>query len=230
MKKTIFATLLTAFVCTSFAQTTMPDMQSAEMQQQLKEIADRKPKFGIKAGYNVAKITGSATHFSPDTKNGFMVAAFYSPGAKSGLGYRTELVFTRQGFGFDENGMQTNVTSDYIYMPHFTTFGIGKFFQIHVGGQLGYLLKSSKESKSETKTEDITSFANRLDYGAAGGVEIYPIKHLIIGGRYNVSFGNAYKRMTSSNLTTPSPFPLPFNPDEVKGKNAVMNFYVGFRF
>jgi hypothetical protein len=169
-------------------------------------------------------------NFTPDTRNGFMVAAFYSPGAKSGVGYRTELVFSRQGFGFDESGKQTTVTSDYVYMPHFTTFGVGKLVQLQIGGQMGYLIKSSKESSAGGNSEDITSFANRLDYGAAGGVEIYPIKSLILGGRYNVSFGNAYKRMTSTSASTPSPFPLPFNPEEVKGKNAVINFYVGFRF
>lgn len=227
MRLLFLFTLLTTLTYAATAQTTMNP--EAEMQKQLADINEAKPKFGIKAGYNVAKLTGTATNFSPDTRNGFMVSAFYSPGVKSGLGYRTELVFSRQGFGFDENGKKTNVTSDYIYMPHFTTFGIGKLVQLHLGGQLGYLLKSSKETTTGAKSEDVTSFANRLDYGAAGGIEVYPVKHLIVGGRYNVSFGNAYKRMTATN-TTPLPNPLPFNPDEVKGKNAVMNFYIGFRF
>jgi hypothetical protein len=227
MRLLFLFTLLTTLTYAATAQTTMNP--EAEMQKQLADINEAKPKFGIKAGYNVAKLTGTATNFSPDTRNGFMVSAFYSPGVKSGLGYRTELVFSRQGFGFDENGKKTNVTSDYIYMPHFTTFGIGKLVQLHLGGQLGYLLKSSKETTTGAKSEDVTSFANRLDYGAAGGIEVYPVKHLIVGGRYNVSFGNAYKRRTATN-TTPLPNPLPFNPDEVKGKNAVMNFYIGFRF
>lgn len=227
MNKGLLTGLFIAVAIAASAQA-LPEEKN-ELQQQLQAMEELKPKFGLKAGYNVARVTGSSTNFSPDTKNGFMVAAFYSLGAKSGLGYRTELVFSRQGFGFDESGKQTTVNSDYVYMPHFTTFGIGKFFQLHLGGQIGYLLKSSKETTGESKPDNITSFANRLDYGAAGGVEIYPVKHLIVGGRYNVSFGNAYKRLTSSG-TTPSPFPLPFNPDEVKGKNAVMNFYIGFRF
>ena len=123
------------------------------------------------------------------------------------MGYRTELVFPRQGFEFTGDGKTAAVTNDYIYMPHFTTFGIGKFFQVQIGGQLGYLLKSSKESSSDSKSQDITSFANRLDYGVAGGVEIYPVKHLILGGRYNVSFCSAYKQMTVS-----SPMPSPIRP------------------
>lgn len=226
MKKALLLSFVFALAThASIAQTT-PDLENAAMQKELRQM---KPQFGIKAGYNIAKVTGSAANFSPDVKNGFMVAAFYAPAAKSGLGYRSELVFSRQGFGFDENGKQTAVTSDYIYLPQFTTFGITKFLQLQLGGQIGYLLKSSKETKTESKPEDITSFANRLDYGAAAGIEVYPVNNLIIGGRYNISLGNAYKRMSSAS-TTPSLFPLPFNPDEVKGKNAVINLYVGFRF
>jgi len=230
MRREIFIGLLAAASLSAAAQTTPPQGLDASTQKQMKSMEDMKPKFGIKAGYNVAKINGQSANFSPNTKNGFTAAVFYSPGAKSGLGYRTELVFSRQGFEFTADGKTADVTNDYIYMPHFTTFGIGRFFQVQLGGQLGYLLKSSKETTSDTKSQDITSFANRLDYGAAAGVEIYPVKHLIIGGRYNISFGNAYKRMSESTATMPSPFPLPFNPDEVKGKNAVINFFVGFRF
>lgn len=230
MKKYILATLLAAGSVAAWSQTAPTSLDEA-VEKSRKEAKEWKPKFGLKAGYNVAKVNGSAANFSPDARNGFTVAAFYSPVARWGIGYRTELVFSRQGFAFTESGKSTDVTNDYVYMPHFTTFGIGKLLQFQVGGQLGYLLKSSKESGADNGSQDITSFANRLDYGAAAGVEIYPAKHLIIGGRYNISFGPAYKRMTESSTGgTPVPFPLPFNPNEVKGKNAVINFFLGFRF
>ena len=225
MKKGIFIALFAAASLAAFSQSAPSFDESLQ-----KTINDMKPTFGFKAGYNVAMLNGSSsTNFSPNAKNGFTAAAFFSPGARPGLGYRTEIVFSRQGFEFTANGKTSGVTNDYVYMPHFTTFGVGRFLQFQLGGQLGYLLKSSKATP-ESKSQDITSFSSRLDYGAAGGVEVYPIKHLILGGRYNISFGNAYKRMTEQSSTTPSPFPLPFNPDEVKGKNAVINFFVGFRF
>jgi len=224
-KRNIFSLSFLLFTLVTSAQTGMP---SEELQEQLKEAKAMTPRFGIKAGYNVAKLTGNTPDYSPDTKNGFMVAAFFAPASRSGIGYRSELVFSRQGFGFDENGKQTSVVSDYIYLPQFTTIGITKFVQLQVGGQIGYLLKSSKQA-STTDNQDITSWANRLDYGAAFGAEIYPVKSLIIGGRYNMSFGNAYKQLTTTS-TSPIPNPLPFSPDDVKSRNAVINFYVGFRF
>ncbi|RYY55636.1 MAG: PorT family protein [Chitinophagaceae bacterium] len=182
---------------------------------------------GFKAGYNVAKVTGSDLDFSPDTKNGFMIAGFLSPATRSGLGFRTELVFSRQGFGFTKDGKTNTITSDYLYLPQFTTIGITRFVQLQVGGQIGYLLKSSAKKENE-KPSDITSFSNRLDYGAAFGVEFYPIKNLILGGRYNISLNNNFK--TTGASSGPVPSPLPFNPSDVKTKNAVINFFVGYRF
>jgi hypothetical protein len=230
MKQVLVLTLLLAVTASAVkAQSGLQDAQGPNLSKAFKDMDDTQPRFGIKAGYNVAKVTGSTTSYSPDTKNGFMVAAFYSPATKSGFGYRSELVFSRQGFGFDEGGTKNSITSDYLYLPQFTTFGITKFVQLQVGGQIGYLLKSSKEKSSESKSQDITSFANRIDYGAAAGVEVYPFKGLILGGRYNFSFGDAYKQQPTG-TTTPIPNPLPFNPSDVKGKNAVINFFVGYRF
>ena len=182
--------------------------------------------FGVKGGYNIARYTGSSPSFRPDTKNGFMAAAFYSPQSRALIGYRSELVFSRQGFGFDDAGKASSITSDYLYLPQFTTINITRFVQLQAGGQIGYLLRSSKQTAEET-SGDITSLANRIDYGAAFGLELYPFKGLILGGRYNMSFGDTYK---PAQLAPGIPSPLPFNPSDVKGKNAVINFFVGYRF
>ena len=226
-KSQVFFTMM-ALLVTLFtnAQTFDP---SEGLKKERSEVENMKPKFGIKAGYNVARLTGSTPDYRPSSKNGFMVAAFYSPAARTGIGYRSEIVFSRQGFGFDESGKQTSVVNDYVYLPQFTTIGLTKFVQLQVGAQIGYLLKSSKKG-AENDSEDITAWASRLDYGAAFGAEIYPIKNLIVGGRYNMSMGNAYKQVNASNTTSPIPNPLPFSPADVKNRNAVINLFVGVRF
>jgi hypothetical protein len=193
-----------------------------------KDLKEMRPKLGIKAGYNFAKVTGSTTDFSPKSNNGFMIAGFFAPQSK-GMGYRTELIFSRQGFSFDESGKMQNVSQDYIYMPHLTTFTIARKVQLQAGGQIGYLLNAKKSSSDAGSSEAVTEYMNRFDYGFAGGVEIYPFKGLLVGGRYNVSFGNLYKTSAYS-TSSPMPYPLPFNPEEVKGKNAVVQFFIGYRF
>jgi len=182
-------------------------------------------KAGIKAGWNFNKLAGQSADVNFHSKSGFMVAGFFAPPAK-GVGYRSELVFSRQGFSYDNNGSRQDIQTDYIYLPQFTTYSIGKFFQLQLGGQIGYLLKSSvmpQESSSEKK--DVTQYMNRLDMGAAAGFELYPVKHLIIGARYNISFGNIYEQDPSSMAS-----PFPFIPSDIKGRNAVMQFFAGVRF
>jgi hypothetical protein len=226
MKHFFTIALITCIALQSKAQTQQEGLPAFSQ----KEMKAMKPKIGIKAGYNFAKVTGSTPNFSPKSNNGFMVAGFFAPQSK-GMGYRTELIFSRQGFSFDESGKMQNVSQDYIYMPHLTTFTIAKKVQLQAGGQIGYLLNAKKTSTNESSSEAVTEYMNRFDYGVAGGIEIYPFKGLLIGGRYNVSLGNIYKTSAYSNSSpTPMPYPLPFNPEEIKGKNAVVQFFVGYRF
>ncbi len=58
---------------------------------------------GIKAGYNWSYISGSSEGFKKESNNGFMIGAFYAPVSR-GLGFRTEIVFSRQGYSFDNGG------------------------------------------------------------------------------------------------------------------------------
>ncbi|HUP14225.1 MAG TPA: outer membrane beta-barrel protein [Niastella sp.] len=224
MKKVIFAALIsfTAFYAT--AQTAPADLAE-------KEVKKLKPKVGIKAGYNFTKVVGSKTNYKPQNHSGFMVSGFYATPSK-GLGYRTELIFSRQGFSFDDAGKMQSVSQSYVYMPHLTTFTIAKTVQLQAGGQVGYLLNAKKEADAGNEEEKIIQYMNRIDYGVAAGIEVYPFKGTIIGARYNVSLGSMYKRYNepTPGFPPPTPFPLPFDPSEFKGKNAVVQFFIGYRF
>jgi hypothetical protein len=228
MKKTFFLTILMTFFFSyqGYSQTLPEDVAA-------KEFKKVKPKFGLKLGYNVSKLSGSTPNFSPKVSNGFNVSAFYATPSR-GLGYRTELIFSRQGFSFDGSGKMQRVSQDYIYMPHLTTFTIAKKVQLQAGGQIGYLLNAKKHSSASTTDENkIMDYMNRIDYGAAAGVEIYPYKGFIIGGRYNISLGTMYKQASEVSLPSPSSLIgsfLPVNPADFKGKNAVMQFFIGYKF
>jgi hypothetical protein len=153
--------------------------------------SDMKRKIGLKFGYNWSYLSGTAQGFNKDSKTGFMAGAFFAPPSK-GLGYRSEIVFSRQGYSFDNGGRNTDVLNDYIYLPQLTTFTIAKKVQLQAGAQIGFLLNAQKTT--DAKDTSIISAMNRIDYGFAGGVEIYPFKGLIIGGRYNIGLGKLYKK------------------------------------
>ena len=225
----VLATGLCLATATTQAQQTSTDTPMPDLKSLKKAADEARPKFGLKGGYNIARVKGSTPSFSPDNQNGFMVAAFYAPATK-GVGYRSEVVFSRQGFSFDESGKMQEVTQDYIYLPNFTTFTIAKKVQLQAGAQIGYLLNAEKKSSSGTE-DDVMEYMNRFDYGFAGGIEVYPFKGLLVGARYNVSLGSVYKQYENAG-TNPMPigYPFPFTPNDIKGKNAVVQFFAGYRF
>lgn len=181
-------------------------------------------QFGIRAGYVIPRLAGEKNvDFKPGSKNGFTVSLSYAPAARTGIGFRSEVVFTSQNFSFTADGKKSAIKQQYLYLPQFTTIGIGKFVQLHVGGQIGFLLNANQSGDGKSK-ESISSVMNKLDYGAAGGLEIYPFKGLILGGRYNMNFGKDYK--TSGSAVNP----LPFDPSGIKRNSAVIAFYLGYKF
>ena len=213
MKKLIYTMTLAVVSFTgSYAQKTNP-------------ANEYKPKFGLKGGFNWTYLTGSKEGFTPNTKTGFMVGGFYST-TTNGLGFRSEIVFSRQGYSYDDGGHNTDILNDYIYLPQFTTFTIAKVVQFQLGAQIGFLVNAKK--KTESKDRSISDLMNKVDYGFAGGVELYPIKWLIIGGRYNLGLGKLYKHYEDA-ATNPNTYPLPFNPETTNLKNGVVQFYVGVK-
>jgi hypothetical protein len=190
--------------------------------------SEYKTKLGLKGGYNWSYVTGTAEGFKTNNKTGFMVGAFYAPNTK-GRGFRSEIVFSRQGYSFDNGGKNTNVLNDYIYLPQLATFGIGKVLQLQAGAQIGYLLHSKLSQGS--KDSSVTNIMNRFDYGFAGGVEVFPFKGLLVGARYNLGLGKLYKHYEDQlSNPNPMPYPLPFDPEKTDFKNGVFQFYLGYRF
>src|SRR5215510_15503136 len=186
---------------------------------------ESKSKFGIKAGYNFSNVVGSGSSFDPQHNNGYMVSAFFGGSNKNGIGYRSELVYSKQGYSFDDGGKNTDVMNDYLYMPHLMTYTIGKVVQLQAGAQIGVLLNAKKTS--DNKDSSITDLMNRFDYGFAGGVEVYPFKGLIVGTRYNLGLGKLYKQYEQTSTT---PYPLPFDPSTTNLKNGILQLFIGYRF
>jgi len=186
-----------------------------------------KKKIGLKAGYNWSYATASQSGVNLNSKSGYMIGAFLAPHNK-GFGFRSEIIYSHQGYSFANGGQNTNVMNDYIYLPQLTTFTIGKFFQLQLGAQIGFLLHS-EQSSSNAKDSSITGIMNRIDYGFAGGLELNPIAGFIIGARYNLGLGNLLRHYEQT-ATNPTPFPLPFNPQTTNLKNGVLQVSIGYKF
>lgn len=102
---------------------------------------------------------------------------------------------------------------------------ITRFFQIHVGAQMAYLINAKADDKTTSGTTNPISNAlqyyNRFDYGVGGGVEVHPFKGLLIGSRINISLANLYKDALSGQIPSFT---------SINVKQNLFQIYTGWHF
>jgi hypothetical protein len=168
-----------------------------------------------------------------------MVAVFLAPPSTGTIGFRSELLYSKQGFDYtNPNGITGTVSNDYLMIPQMMTINITKFVQLQAGAFAGYLLNTKDSNIPKSTTDNDPSKAaldlmNRFDYGAAGGIEIHPFKGLILNARYNMGFAKLYKEQSDVAQTNPTSV-TSFNPlakyENIDTKNAVIQISAGYRF
>ncbi|MBL7697924.1 MAG: PorT family protein [Chitinophagaceae bacterium] len=183
-------------------------------------------QFGIKAGLNFAKVT-KASNINGKNSTGFHAGVFLAPKTEGVIGYRSELIYSRQGYDFKSGTTTGSVDLDYLLLPQLMEINITKVFTVQVGGQMAFLLNakadSTKTSTGNAQVDKLVDLMNRFDYGAAGGIEIHPYKGILFGARMNISFGNLFKDPASL-ASRPNFFPA------VDAKNNVVQLFVGYKF
>ena len=80
-------------------------------------------QFGIKAGLNFAKVT-KASNINGDNTAGFHAGVFLAPKTKTVLGFRSELIYSRQGYDFKSGTTTGSVKLDYILLPQLMEINI----------------------------------------------------------------------------------------------------------
>lgn len=183
-----------------------------------------KQKFGVKAGLNFPSVSNFKSAGQAFEKgNGFMIGGYFASPSKR-IGYRSELIFSRQGYDYRSSTQTGSVKLDYIVMPQLMTLNISRFLQLQAGGQLAILLSANVDSSANPSSvpnmEKAQDYFNRLNYGFAGGVEVSPVRNLSIGGRYNIFFNM---------LSHEQQYPV-YIPNKKNIKNGLLQLYLGYSF
>jgi Outer membrane protein beta-barrel domain len=184
--------------------------------------------FGIKAGMNFSNVS-NASEINTTNNGGFHGGLILGAGSGKIFGYRTELLYSKQGYNYGDGTTNGEVNLDYILFPQLTTISLTRFLQIQAGMHLAYLInvKADKESGNSDPLTDIMDLYNRFDYGISLGLETNPIVGLLIGARYTKSLSDLYKSDYMYGGTLP-----PFIPslDDIDLKNNLIQIYVGYKF
>jgi hypothetical protein len=185
---------------------------------------------GLRIGLNFSNVTNAST-INASHQTGWNGGIFISPPHQL-IGSRTEIYFSRQGFGYATDSSTGTTTNDYIMLAQLVSIRITKWVELMIGGQTGYMI-SAKVDTGGTKTgiasiDNMLSYYNRFDYGFGGGIEVHPFMGLIVGARYNISLSQLYKTPDYSQISNGGSVPS-FSPD-LNLKNNVVQLYLGWQF
>jgi hypothetical protein len=187
-------------------------------------------QLGLKAGLNFTNVT-NVSSVNNQSSSGFNVGVFFSTPYKRLLGSKTELVFSRQGYNYETGSVTGKVNLDYIMLPTYMCINITKYFQIQLGMQFSYLMSAAADSTNKSSggssgsINGALSFYNRFSYSVGGGVEVHPVKGLLVGARLNVSLNNLYKLPDSGGSVTPPSFA-----SDINIKSNLLQVYLGWKF
>lgn len=143
-------------------------------------------KFGLKAGVNVATLTGDDVE-DVKAKLGFNVGGFAELPLADAFSLRPEVVFSGQGAKADGEG-DYKLNLGYLNVPVLAKWSSEGGFFAETGPQVGFLL--SAKAKAGDLDMDMKDYYKSIDFAWAFGIGYQVASNIGINGRYNLGLAN----------------------------------------
>jgi hypothetical protein len=184
------------------------------------------PRFGIKGGLNLTNMFVDDIS-DENMKVGWHAGVTAKLPVFTGFSIQPELMYSNKGakqnydnFIAGEGEYRFNL--HYIEMPVLAVVNIGRYFNIHAGPYIAYLvdvnIKDLDDDGTITEIADLDAEDfNRFDWGVAAGIGV-DIKSFTIGARYSYGFQEIGDDGNFSGAVTKD------------SRNSAIQFYIGFGF
>lgn len=154
-------------------------------------LAQGRTRVGLKGGLNASSLYYDSQGVSNKSERiGFHAGIFAQAPLGEFFAIQPELLYTTKGASADYNVLGFNGTNtfrlNYAELPVLATFKLGQAVELQAGPYVSYLLNSDVNSNGDfgTGTAAINrDNFNKIDYGLAGGLNIYFGK-AFVGARY----------------------------------------------
>ncbi|MGH2665844.1 porin family protein [Flavobacterium sp.] len=162
-------------------------------------------KFGVKAGLNLANLSGDLENTS--MKASFHVGGFAEIKLSDKFGIQPEVLYSVQGADVDGGTYEFS----YVNVPVMAKFYPIPQLSLEAGPQIGFLT-SAKGKPDSGPDVDVKEFLKSTDFGVNVGASYNITDNFLAGLRYNIGLANIS--------------------DEENGdiKNGVLSLSVGYRF
>ncbi|MCX2681478.1 porin family protein [Galbibacter sp. EGI 63066] len=180
-------------------------------------------KFGVKAGINIANLTGADEDI--DARTSLHIGGVVEFPFSEKFALQPELLFSSQGAKVSEseegNSYERKLKLNYLNIPVMAKLYLTKGFSLEAGPQAGFLLSAKDKweatfGTSESYEDDIKDQLKEIDLSFNFGLGYKLENGLFFSGRYNLGFSDI------------SDFEEEGDDDKVK--NGVFQLSVGFMF
>jgi hypothetical protein len=178
-----------------------PAMGSSSSTPTLRTPMSVVPRFGIKAGANMAKLNSNnfsgGNMYDANGKTSINAGLFANIPIGGLLRFQPELLYNSMGAKVKATTVTTGSTLTESYEQDLTYISLplmlqvqspGGFF-VEAGPQVSYLVDATKDGPGETETENEPIF-DKIDIGASAGIGYMSRVGLGIGARYNFGLTN----------------------------------------
>lgn len=187
-------------------------------------MAQSNVKYSVKAGVNIANLNvkAEAMGFS-ESDNANSITGFYVGGAITApigqkFSFQPELLASLQGF--KETDGDAKLNNWYINVPLMLKYNIIDGLSAEAGPQVGFLISS--KVKEDGYSVDAKDNFKTLDLGINFGAEYEFKGGVFVNARYNLGLANIGN--------TGGPIETEFGDINVKMRNRVFSFGLGYRF
>lgn len=214
-------TLLCAFLCFSLL-----------LHAQKKSV--QKTHFGLKGGLNISTLTVSGVNVKGDLsyKPGFHIGALVHNKITDDISVQTELLYSNQGYKYDEGTYEMVGNINYIAFPVMFVYYPVKNFSLEAGPQLSFLLSHKAKidiyqfsefdpndpAFSTGGTIDLKDSSQSIEFGMNVGLGYKISQNVFLSGRYNFGLTTANKKETGAGASGE------------KDRNSVFQFSIGYLF
>ncbi|HXB94168.1 MAG TPA: porin family protein [Puia sp.] len=147
-------------------------------------------QFGAKAGLNLANIS-DIQGYSANTQFNFNVGVFFKMPVARHVSIQPELVYSGQGFRYNDAGSPGSDHLNYINLPILVKLTSRTGFYFETGPQFGFL--ASAHDTYQDVTADVKSQYKSGDFGWVFGIGAkIPLSPIGVDLRYNAGMSNIF--------------------------------------
>jgi hypothetical protein len=147
------------------------------------------PKYGIKAGLNMATVTGSGGDLKPGFNGGVLAHIHITPA----FSLQPEVMYSNQGTKYSSDN---KLLLNYINIPLLLQYNFDNGFRLQGGPQVGFLIEAKQ--KVANVEYDRKNNYNTVDFSIPLGFSYLGYSGFGVDARYNIGVTNVVKNSATN--------------------------------